>query len=38
MANPAAAGQQQQLEHPPCWQKPIGVQDHYFDRNNKQYL
>jgi hypothetical protein len=38
MANFAAAGQRQQLEPPACWQKPIGVQDHYFHRNNKQYL
>jgi hypothetical protein len=38
MTNLAAAGQRQQLEHPPYWQKPISVQDHYFDRNNKQHL
>jgi hypothetical protein len=38
MANLAAAGQRQQLERPGCWQNPISVQDHYFDRNNKQYL
>jgi hypothetical protein len=38
MANPAAADQRQQLERRTCWQKPISVQDHYFDRNNKQHL
>jgi hypothetical protein len=38
MTNLAVAGQRQQLEQPTCWQKPIGVQDHYFDRNNKQHL
>jgi hypothetical protein len=38
MTNLATAGQRQQLEQAPCWQKSIGVQDHYFDRNNKQHL